>query len=51
VECDNDEMILMAHCGAGRGPANIQTERSALCRGPSRTKIEIIAACAKTTTR
>jgi hypothetical protein len=49
VECETDEMLLMAHCGSGRGQATFQTERSALCRATSRTKTEVVAACVKTT--
>lgn len=49
VECEADELLLMAHCGVGRGPATVQSERSALCRAPSRTKLDIIAACVKAT--
>jgi hypothetical protein len=47
VECEHDEMLLSAHCGAGRGQAIYPNERSALCRTTLRTRFEIVAACAK----
>jgi len=47
VGCDDDEVILTAHCGAGRPQASFPNERSALCRSQSRTKVEIVAACLK----
>jgi len=45
--CDEDEVMLTAHCGAGRPQAAYMNERSALCRSSSRSKIEIVAACFK----
>jgi len=52
VECNNDEMILTAHCGAGRAQAVYPTENSALCRSPRSTaKVEIVAACLKSSRR
>jgi len=52
VECNNDEMILTAHCGVGRAQAVYPTENSALCRSPRSTaKVEIVAACLKSSRR
>jgi len=52
VECNNDETILIAHCGVGRAQAVYPTENSALCRSPRSTaKVEIVAACAKISRR
>jgi hypothetical protein len=33
VECDADEILIAAWCGAARNPMNFLTERSATCRG------------------
>jgi len=49
--CDEDEVILTAHCGAGRPQASFPNERSALCRSQSRAKVEIVAACLKAPTQ
>jgi hypothetical protein len=47
VECDDDEMLLTAHCGAGRTPAAYPTDHSALCRSRGNAKVEVVAACLK----
>jgi hypothetical protein len=47
VACEEDEVMLTAHCGGGRPPTAYPNERSALCRSPSRAKAEIVAACFK----
>jgi len=47
VECDPEEILLVAHCGSGRLQAFTQSERSALCRSPARGGFEIVAACIK----
>jgi hypothetical protein len=52
VECDRDEVLLTAHCGVGRAQAVYPTEHSALCRAPTaRARVEIVAACVKTSRR
>jgi hypothetical protein len=52
VSCDNDEVLLTAHCGVGRAQAIYPTEHSALCRSPaSRARVEIVVACVKTSRR
>jgi hypothetical protein len=33
VECEPDEILVSAWCGAARNPTNFPTERSATCRG------------------
>ena len=33
VECEADEILIAAWCGAARNPMNFLTERSATCRG------------------
>jgi hypothetical protein len=33
VECEADEILISAWCGAARNPTNFLTERSATCRG------------------
>jgi hypothetical protein len=47
VGCDEDEVMLTAHCGAGRPQATYPNERSALCRSQSRARAEMVAACFK----
>jgi len=52
VACDNDEVLLTAHCGAGRAPAVYPTEHTALCRSPGgRARVEVVAACVKASQR
>jgi hypothetical protein len=47
LECGEDEILLVAYCGAGRAPSVAQNERSALCRSSVRARAEVVAACAK----
>ena len=48
VACDNDEVLLTAHCGVGRAQAIYPTEHTALCRSPGgRARVEVVAACVK----
>jgi hypothetical protein len=47
VECEPEEILLVAHCGSGRLQAYTQSERSALCRSPARGGFGIVAACLK----
>jgi hypothetical protein len=47
LECNEDEILLIAHCGAGRLPTIYQNERVALCRSSVRAKADVVAACVK----
>jgi hypothetical protein len=48
AECEGDEIVISAWCGAARNPTNFPTEKSATCRGgrgPGNNPL--IAVCAK----
>ena len=47
VKCDDDEVMLTAHCGIGRAPAVFPSQHSALCRSPGTARVEVVAACVK----
>jgi hypothetical protein len=47
VKCDDDEVLLTAHCGIGRASAIYPTQQTALCRSPGTARVEIVAACVK----
>lgn len=47
VECEGDEVLLTAHCGVGRAQAVYPTQHSALCRSRSTARVEVVAACVK----
>jgi hypothetical protein len=47
AQCADDEVLLIAYCGATRIPATFPTERSATCRARTPANNPIIAACAK----
>ena len=47
VQCGEDEVLLIAYCGANRTPAVFPTERSASCRRRGSASSPLIAACAK----
>jgi len=47
AQCGDDEVLLIAYCGATRIPATFPTERSATCRARTPANNPIIAACAK----
>jgi hypothetical protein len=47
AQCGDDEVMLMAYCGATRNPAAFPTERSASCRLRNPANSPLIAACAK----
>ena len=51
LECDDDEVLLTAHCGIGRTPAVYPTEHSALCRSRGTAKVEVVVACVKLSPR
>ena len=46
--CSDDEVLLVAYCGAARIAAIFPTERSASCRVRNAANNPLIAACAKT---
>jgi hypothetical protein len=47
AQCNDDEILFVAYCGATRIPATFPTERSASCRARTPANSPIIAACAK----
>jgi hypothetical protein len=47
VQCGDDEVLLIAYCGATRNAATFPTERSASCRARNPANSPLIAACAK----
>ena len=47
LQCEPNEVLLTAHCGVGRTPAIYPTEASALCRSRSNARVEVVAACVK----
>ena len=47
VQCGDDEVLLIAYCGATRNAATSPTERSASCRARNPANSPLIAACAK----
>jgi hypothetical protein len=47
MQCEPNEVLLTAHCGVGRTPAIYPTESSALCRSRSNARVEVVAACVK----
>jgi hypothetical protein len=51
LACDDDEVLLTAHCGVGRAQAVYPTERSALCRSRATARVEVVAACVKLSPR
>ena len=51
LECDDDEVLLTAHCGIGRTPAVYPTHHSALCRSRGTAKVEVVVACVKLSPR
>jgi hypothetical protein len=48
VQCSDDEVLLIAYCGATRNAAIFPTERSASCRLRNPAISPLVAACAKT---
>jgi hypothetical protein len=51
VRCDDSEVLLTAYCGIGRTPAVYTSDSSAICRSRSTARVQIVAACVKTTSR
>jgi len=50
AQCNDDEVLLVADCGATRIAATFPTERSATCRARTPANNPLIAACAKSVT-
>jgi hypothetical protein len=50
AQCGDDEVLLIAYCGATRIAATFPTERSATCRARTPANNPLIAACAKSVT-
>lgn len=51
AQCGDDEVLLIAYCGATRIAATFPTERSATCRARTPANNPLIAACAKSATQ
>jgi hypothetical protein len=51
LACNDDEVLLTAHCGVGRAQAVYPTEHSALCRSRATARVEVVAACVKLSPR
>ena len=47
AQCGDDEVLLIAYCGAARNAATFPTERSASCKTRNAANSPLIAACAK----
>jgi hypothetical protein len=47
LQCEADEVLVNAWCGAARNPTNFPTDRSATCRGRGTANNPLIALCAK----
>jgi hypothetical protein len=47
AQCSEDEVLLVAYCGAARNAAIFPTERSASCRVRNAANNPLVAACAR----
>jgi hypothetical protein len=47
AQCSDDEVLLIAYCGAARNSAIFPTERSASCKTRNAANSPLVAACAK----
>jgi hypothetical protein len=47
AQCSNDEVLLIAYCGAARNAATFTAERSASCRVRNAANNPLITACAR----
>ena len=47
AQCGEDEVLLIAYCGAARNPATFPSERSASCRIRNAANNPLVIACAK----
>jgi hypothetical protein len=48
AQCNEDEILLTAHCGATHIPVVFPTERSATCRARGPANNPLVIACVKT---
>ena len=51
AQCADDEVLLIAYCGAMRNPAVFPSERAASCRTRGPANSPLVAACAKSVTQ
>jgi len=51
VECADDEVLLNAYCNPNRTAATYPAEHSAQCRTQGRGRVEVVAACVKSSRR
>ena len=51
VDCADDEVLLNAYCNPNRTPAAYPAEHSAQCRPQGRGRVEVVAACVKSSRR
>jgi hypothetical protein len=47
AQCSDDEVLLIAYCGAARNAAVFPTERSASCKARNAANSPLVAACMK----
>ena len=47
AQCNDDEIMLTAYCGAGRFPPVFPAERSAICRGRGPANNPLVVVCLK----
>ena len=47
AQCEEDEALLIAYCGAGRNAALYPTDRSATCRARTPANSPLVIACTK----
>jgi len=47
AQCGEDEVLLIAYCGAARNPATFPSERSASCRIRNAANNPLVIACTK----
>jgi hypothetical protein len=51
VDCADDEVLINAYCNPNRTPATYPAEHSAQCRVTGRGRVEVVAACLKSSRR
>jgi hypothetical protein len=51
MKCNDDEVLLTAHCGIGRAQAVYPSQHTALCRSRGTAAVELVAACVKISPR
>ncbi len=47
VQCEDDEIVVTAWCGANRNATNFPSEKSATCRGRGAANNPLVAICTK----